>query len=281
MRRLPTLFVAATAALVPGGCSWLPGLADPELRIGPRMYLYRHEGEARMQSVGQTAPENNPAMDVSRFGQLRRDEDYGGVLSLGDGFSGVEAQVQLVEIDDSKTGTLTTNFGAVPAGTEVNSNLEYDEYRLGYLAELYGYELEADEDDSILLQVGAGGELVHRNGDFEIFDPLGVPGQRAEQRIRFRSDVTPYLRARGRATWREFSVQADWAFNPDVHFGGEFDGVMNDVEVVVRYLIETQDISLLAGYRWSQLPMSGVEGDLRFDADFWVEGYVLGIDVLF
>ncbi|MBK8974566.1 MAG: hypothetical protein IPM29_01435 [Planctomycetes bacterium] len=260
------------------GCSWLPGLEDPEVVLSPRMYLYQHEGSARMQSFDSGGVVNNAAMDVSLFGQQRRDEDYGGVISIGNGFSGVELFYQRAKIDDSKHGVLTSNFGALTAGTEVNSELDYQEYRIGYVAEVFGHEFPVDDDDDVLIQLGVGGAIDHRTGDFIAYD---VANPTSYQVIDFKDDGTPYLWLRGRATWRNVSFQADWSFNPDVDFGGDFEGHRHDLELLGRYTLEAQDVAFLLGYRWSDLPASASEQGLRYDTSFAVEGYVIGLEVLF
>ncbi len=261
-------------ACLPTACSSVPGFDDPEITIEPRMYLVRHEGKARMQSVTGGQIINNAAMDTSRLGQFERDESYGGVMAVGDGFSGLEASFNKFEIDDSKEAVLTTDFGALQGGDVVNSDMEYDEYRLAYVAEIYQHAFEIGEEEEILWQLGAGGAMAHRAGDFNVRE---IGGEMASQEIDFRDDGTPYLQLRTRASWRNFSAQLDWAFNPDLHWGGDFEGQMHDIEVLLRYQLEAQNLSVVAGYRWSDLPFSGQDEGLRYDADFRVEGYVLGV----
>ena len=87
-----------------------------------------------------------------------------------------------------------------------------------------------------------------------------------------------WLGLRGRVAWREASLDLDWLVNPDLAFGGNFDGWAQDVEVMARYRFPDQDVTVLAGYRWSELDASGTADGLRFDSEFSVTAIVLGIE---
>lgn len=259
-------------------CSSIPGLQDPTIQLSPRYYLYKLRGDARMQSVSGGSIVENGSMSISQLGQSKRDDDYGGVLSIGDGFSGIEAEYQRVDMDDTSTGVLTADYGFIPTGTIVSSAFKMDEYRLTYTAELLDHEFEIGEDEFLRVRAGPSAAIAHREGTFSVFEDGNSV---LNQGLKFKDDGVPYIGLRGRVEWREFSAQIDWDYNPDITFGGDFEGELHDIEILARYEFEAQDISVLAGYRWSDIQTSGPSGDLRYDMDFKLEGYVLGIEFRF
>ena len=268
----------ACAALFLTACTSVPGLTDPEVTLSPRYYLYKPKGSARTQSIDNGRVVENAKQDLETLGMSRRDDDYGGVLAVGNGFEGIEIEYQKVDLDDTTTGVLTSDYGTLPTGMEVSSEFVMDEMRLSYVAGFLDREYDLDDDNYVRVRVGAGGSLVHREGRFKVFEANSGP---ASQSFKFSDGGVAYLSLRARADWREFSAQIDWDYSPDLAFGGDFDGNVSDLEVLFRYAFEAQDIDLLAGYRWSELQMTGRASGLRYDAAFDLAGYLLGLEFRF
>lgn len=224
-------------------------------------------------------------MRLSELAQDGTDEDIGVVAHLGDGFSGIELYYQRVDIDDSVRTDLPSTFGMIPAGSTVNSNLGYDEFRLGYVGEVYGHEFELgpeDEEEYVNLRLGAGLELTHRDGDFEVFEDItGIGRTGLGDSIDFTDSGVIYGKVRGRVSWRQFALQVDFAYSPDLAFGGELEGDHFDTEIQGRYTLFDQDLSLLIGYRRSTFEVTSTEAGFQGDAAFAVDGVFLGIEVGF
>lgn len=276
--RLRTALALALLAWSSTGCSSLPGLQDPEITLSPRFYLYDLTGDARMQSFAPSGVAENAAVSTSQLGQNRRGDDVGGVLAIGDGFSGIEFEYQRIELEDTSTGVLSADFGAVPPATTVSSTFTMDELRLSYTVQLLDHEFDLGEEQYLRVRLGPSATLVHREGGLFVFeDGNSALNQDAD----FSDDGVPYVGLRGRVDWNDVALQVDWDYNPDLTFGGDFDGELHDLEVLARYEFDAQDISVLAGYRWSDLRTSGSAGDLRYDMDFQLEGWVLALEFTF
>lgn len=268
----------ACTALFASACTSVPGLTDPEVTLSPRYYLYKPKGSARTQSSDNGRIAENAKQDLETLGMSRRDDDYGGVIAIGNGFEGIEIDYQKVDLDDTTTGVLSSDYGSLSTGMEVSSEFIMDEMRLSYVAGFMDREIDLDDDNWVRVRLGAGGTLVHREGRFKVFEANSGPGS---QSFKFSDGGVAYLSLRARADWREFSAQLEWDYSPDLAFGGDFDGNVSDLEFLLRYAFEAQDIDLLAGYRWSELQMTGKASGLRYDAEFDLAGFVLGLEFRF
>ena len=270
--------LALALLLVAPSCASLPGMQDSSVTLSPRYYRYELRGKARMQSVSGGSIVENAPVSASQLGQNHHDDDIGAVLAIGDGFSGFDLEYQKIEIEDTSAGVLTSDFGRLPSGTIVNSEFAMDEYRVGYVAELFDHEFELSDDDYLRIRIGPGLTVAHREGKLKVISELD-PIQ--NENLKFGDDGVPYLGLRARAEWRSASLQIDWDYNPDLTFGGDFDGELHDVEVLGRYGLESQVVTFLAGYRWSDLQMTSTAVGLRYDTDFRMEGWVLGVEFRF
>ncbi|MCA8941260.1 MAG: hypothetical protein KDB80_01765 [Planctomycetes bacterium] len=263
--------IVSALALCAAGCSSLPGLDFPTLTVRPQYHLMRLRGEIAMQSAPMnTLPaSDNPAIPVNEFGQTKRDDDYGGVLAYGDGFSGLEFGYLNIDMDTTDRGTLSQDFGELDAGTIVTSKFTLEQFQISYVGQVYEYESDSDW----MLRLGVGAKLTHRDGKISVVED----GTDMNQIATFTDDGVPYALARARVDHGPFSVTGDYAYTATT-FGGDFDGSMSDYSVYVGYQLEDQDLRIFGGYRWIEMPVSGIENPWKYDADLKLEGYVLGVE---
>lgn len=275
---LHRLTLICVLASIPG-CASLPGFDSPELSFAPQLILYELQGDATMQSAL-----GNPtgSIDTRDFGADDRDSSFGGVLGYGDGFSGLEVTYYRYDLDGNDTGTLASDFGNIPAGSTVRSEFTMNEIRLGYTAEVFrsNFTIREDEDD-LLLRLGLGAAITHREGEFKVFRVPAQGNSQDQQKFDFKDDGLPYASARARIDYLSFGLQLDYAINPDLTFGSDFDGSMQDLEVTLSYNFIDQGIALTAGWRRSEIPAKGREGALTYDTDFRLEGFILGLSATF
>lgn len=271
MIRASTLLLVALATT---GCAWLPGLDFPELTVQPQYHLMKLRGEIAMQSAptGMPPTVDNPSMPVAEFGQTKRDDDYGGVIAYGDGFSGLEFDYLNIDIDTTDRGTLSQDFGLLPAGTIVSSKFSMEQLRLSYI----GQVLERETDRGWLFRLGVGAAVTYRDGKFSVLED----GTNFNQIFTFSDDGVPYALVRGRAEFGGFSLTGEYA-HAEFSFGGDLKAPAADYGVTAAYSLEDQDLEIVAGYRWIELPLSGVENPFDFDADLELEGFVLGAKLTF
>lgn len=264
---------AGAAALLLCSCSSWPGLEDPSLSIAPRMSLLKMQGRTRMQSGA--PPANNLSSGVERVGAGERDEELGLRIGYGDGFSGFEAEYMFLDTEATKIGQTEAPWGSIPFGVDVRSKSIMDEIRLRYIAGLFSW---TDEDEENWFKAGLGAQFTHREMNFTITQD----GTDNSQKIEIKDDLSPMLAARlagGRGPW---SVQADFAINDDWAFGtGNLEGRFTDMQARANYYFEDQDLTLFAGYRRFEIPATGNEGDLRYDVDFTLDGLFFGFSFQF
>ena len=69
---------------------------------------------------GQRAPgggvQSNPAQSTQQLGVSDRDDDWGGRINLGDGFSGLDFSYLNLDQKSSNEGVLTSDFGGDGGG---------------------------------------------------------------------------------------------------------------------------------------------------------------------
>ena len=152
-----------------------------------------------------------------------------------------------------------------------------NEYRLRYTWGFVDHEFANSGEYPVRVQFGLGALLAHRNMSFQANEVAGA----REQEIHMKDDGVPYGSARLRISWREFGGQVDYAYSPDIDFGGEFDGDLQDLELKLTFTLEDQGLTVFAGYRRQELPSLGHEGPFAFENDFKLDGYVLGLSFSF
>lgn len=252
----------------------MPGFDHPQVTLIPQYVLLRVRGDSSMQSAdGSGDIINNSAIALSDMGLGDREEDVGGTIHFGDGFSGADLSYLRIDHETSTGQTLPTAYGAVRQGDVARPRFEMDEYRLRYAAAVFDHET----DSGVRIQLGPGVLLAHRNGELS----LSEVGRERRQAAKFRDNGIVYLGARSRFGYRGFALQADYAINPDVTWGGDFDGVLHDLEVTGSFTFEDQALRLYAGYRRSDLDTSGTAGPFAYSSDVVLDGYVLGVGFTF
>lgn len=256
-----------------GGCSAWPGLERPYVDAGGYLALYRLRGRARMNSFTGSGSQSNPGMELREFGVGERDDDIGGFLSVGDGFSGFDFNYYRLTMQDTTPGTLSSAFGSLAAGEVVVTAVTMDEWRARYLAKVAEYTFP----ERIVVAFGVGLALAHR--DLEFFPKQQATG--AGQILTAKDYGVPYLAARLRGSYGVFSLTLDWAYDDGVDFGGDFEGRLQDIELLGRYEFLRQDVTLFAGYRYTELPARGHEGGLEYRADLRLEGLQVGLQMRF
>ena len=266
------LLVAALG--VSTGCSSLPGFDRPQVDVAAHLAVYRLRGRARMQSVASGGGlQENAAIDIQDLGIGQRDDDVGGTISVGDGFSGADFSYQKLTMAVAEPVTVTTPFGGLMAGDEIKTKVDMDEVRARYIGKVYGLQLKNQAEFTF----GLGGVLAHR--ELEIFARRTADG--TGQRLVIEDNGVPYLAARVRAQYGPTSLQVDWAYNFGLDFGGDFEGEMQDLEVMANYAFPLQNVSVFAGWRRSELPAGGHATPLAYATDLVLDGYFLGARMRF
>jgi len=248
-------------------------LTDPQITVVPQLVLLELRGDTNMQSSSGGAPVSNPDVSLSELGVTDREDNWGGMVRIGDDFSGMDVGYLDIEAESTQTGTLSQNWGNLLQGDVVKTEVDGFEVRGRYVGELLDLESEA----KARLQLGAGAELAHRELKFKAREVSGVRSQTLE----VKDAGMPYLCARGRASYLGFGLQADYAINPDLDFGGDFDGIQQDIEVAATYTFADQGVVVSAGYRRSYLHADSTQGNFAYDLDLIFDGYVFGAEITF
>lgn len=259
-----------------GACESIPGLEDPVIGVAPYYAAYEVRGNTFMQSLDPVtmAIENNGTVDLENFGVNGRDNDVGIDVSLGDGFSGFELSYYRLDQVNQDKGRLNENWGNLLEDDLVRAVLEMDEFRLNYTAAILDQSWDF-RDEEMRLQVGIGGTIAHREFVMRVREETGLL---REDRVELADDGVLYGTARGRLSWRGASVGVDFGYSDDWNLGGDFKGVLQDLEINGRYELDYQNVAVFGGWRRSQIPAQGTRGDLRVNTDFEIQGFFLGLE---
>jgi len=260
------------APLAGAGCSSWPGFDRPHAEAGAYVAFYQLNGRVQMQSDTPQGIQDNLGMRLEQFGLDERDDDVGGFLNIGDGFSGLDVDYLKVTMKNAAPGPLSEGFGVLQPGDLVTTKMELDEWRARYVASILDHTFR----DGPRLEFGIGAAMAHR--DLEFF-PKRATGE--GQILTAKDAGVPYLAARLRGSYGAVSLDLDWAWNDGFDLGGDFEGRLQDVELTGRYDFPGQDVMLFVGYRFSELPAKGHEGPLAYRADFRLEGYLVGLQLRF
>lgn len=259
-----------------GSCSSVPGFGEPRVTLLPVVALLDVEGKTSMQSPAGPTVVNNGSVDLRDLGVGDRSSETGGALRMGDGFSGLDVLFLNIDNSSSRSGTLAENWGNLLSGDQVNTQVEGNEFRLRYIAQMFGRSFET-EDEEVVVQLGAGGVLAHRELKFQATTTNGVRAQSATPK----DDGVLYLAGRGSVAYRSFGLVADLAISPSLNIGGDFDGTMWDLELMGTYTLEDQDLTAFVGWRRSEMSADGTDGGFRYDLDLTFDGYFMGLELSF
>ncbi len=252
-------------------CSLIPGLPNPTSTFEPRMELPKLKGKtSRHSASGPNAP-----IDVPSFGLGSTDEEFGGVFSYGNGFSSIDFGYMKFDMSTTQHRALPNDWGTLLKDDSVAGSLGMEEFRLRYITEIWSQSFH--DQEPLTLRLGVGGVLAHREMTFEAIESTGA----RRDKVRAKDNGLPYLAMRAAVDYQGFSLCANYALNPDLNFGAEFDGVQQDLELIGRYVLEDQDMILFFGYRRQNLSSSGHSGDFDFATDFVIDGFLLGFQIPF
>ncbi len=265
-----------SACALLAGCSSTT-LAEPRLLVSPYLAIYQMRGETGMQSqpVPNGPIQDNPPQSMRNFGQDRHDDNPGLRLDLGDDFAGARFDFLKLDMYSSRKGVLGADWGALQMNDLVRMEIQMDEFRLGYLENVYDTQTEW-RGSPLTLRFAAGGMFSRRS--------VVMRGQ-TEDGMR-RQDARPegvnfYPAARARAQWRDFSLDLDYAISPDLSLSGDFTDTLQDMEFRLSYAVPLRDMTFFAGFRYSQIQAEGNQGTFRYDADLTLDGYQLGLQIVF
>lgn len=268
--------LAALAAVLCSACS-ATVLAEPRILVSPYLALYQVRGDIGLQS--QPVPggplQDNAPQPMRNFGQDHHREDVGVRADIGDGFAGFRIDYYRLDMGTADNGTLSADWGRLLANDVVSMSMTMDELRVGYLEPLVHVRTNW-RDRPLSLQFAAGGVFAYRSMDLRA---RTVDFSRT-QNVDISGDVI-YPAARFRASWRGFAFDADYAISPELELGGDWEGVMQDIEVRFGYTMPLHDITFFGAYRYSTLPAEGQSDGFAYDADLTVDGFQFGVSVTF
>jgi hypothetical protein len=270
-----TLVALSATALLAGCTSTV--FAQPVVHVSPYLAVYQVRGDVALQSepVPGAGLQDNAAQTMRTFGQDRHHEDVGVRADVGDGFAGFRVDYYKLEQNTSHVGALTADWGNLLATDVVRMRVEMDELRIGYLEPLPAFRTTW-RDRPLTLRTALGGMFTMRDLDLRARTD---DGQRT-QNVQIEGDLVS-IAARVRASWRDFAIDADYAISPELSFGGDFDGLLQDLELRGSYTMPLHDVSFFAGYRLSTFEAKGHAGAFAYGADLIIDGFQVGVSVSF
>jgi hypothetical protein len=260
--------------LLASACGAVRG--EPQVKVSPYYAVYQFGGDVSMQSAGPGGPEDNAPQSLRTFGLDAYEGDLGVRVDIGENFGGFRVDYFRLDQSTTRSGTLEDDWGALLAGDQVRMAAEMDEVRLGYVHPLLR-ERSNVRGHPLDLLFGLGAVLAHRELSLRA---ATTDGQR-RQDIDIADHGVVYPAVRARAALQSFAIDAEYAFSPDLAFGGEFEGFQQDVEVRLSYTVPMHDVTFLAAWRYSDLGAAGDEGGYAYDADLTLSGFQFGVQVSF
>jgi hypothetical protein len=273
-RPVPKTRVASLAwTIVLGACALPPALEDPKLQFTPYLSVYEVTGKTRMQSFnGGGGVVDNNSINLRDMGGGHHDEDVGGRVDVGDGFSTFRVDYLRLDANSSRKNAIPDDWGALVQGDVVHMGTIMDEVRVGYVNEVW-HGTFGEKERQVDVRVGLGAVLGWRNMKMEVVEDNLV----RQQTIHADDDGSIAPAVRARASLRGWFLETEYAISPEGwSFGGDFDSTQ-DLEVRIGYQIPLQDVAVYAGWRWSQYEISGTEGSLRHDDDLTLTGFQFGV----
>ena len=270
--RAPLLITVGALA----ACNTNQVLGEPRILVSPYYAINELRGDISLQSDPGTGPEDNATQSLRTFGQNHADDDWGIRADIGDGFAGIRFDWLAMDGNTSRHGNLDDDWGALLDGDRVRMATRLDEYRLGYVHPLWNAATDY-RGQPLRLDLAAGAYVAHRNLQLRTRTEDGL----RQQNVELTDHGAVYPTVRLRATWRELRCDIDYGISPELQFGGDFDGVLQDLELRLGWTFARQDVTVFGGWRRSELPADGHEGALGFDADLVLQGFQLGMSVVF
>jgi hypothetical protein len=272
MRLLALCAVAAC-----GACSTTT-FAEPRILVSPYLALYQVRGEIGMQSpapVPGDPPVDNAPQTLRTFGQDHHREDVGVRADIGDGFAGVRIDYYKLDQGTSRAGVINDDWGNLLAGDTVSMEVEMDELRIGYL-EPVGTVRTTWRDRPLTFRGALGGTFLYRSMDMR----ASTVDEQRTQNAEIEGDVVA-ISGRMRAAWHDFAFDVDYSISPELTLDGDFEGLIQDLELRGSWTIPMHDVTFSAAYRWSAFEASGRSGSFAYDADLTIDGFQFGVSVTF
>ena len=273
-----TLVVLLAATLLSGCTSTV--LAEPAIHVSPYLAVYQLRGKTKMQSfvdpANPSAVKDNPYQKMRTFGQDHFREDVGVRADIGDGFGGIRMDYYQLDMDTSKSGELTSDWGNLLESDKVSLYANMDELRIGYVEPIADYRTEYRDED-LRFQFAAGANFTYRQMTLKARDETFTRAQNFEL-----GGDTIGAAVRARISWMAFSLDVDYVVSPEaLVLAGEIEGLSQDIETRLSYQLPQRDISFFAGLRYSEFSGNGEAGSFEYDSDMVIDGMQFGISVTF
>ena len=236
MSRSATPVLLCALVGLAAGCASVPGLNKPRVYVEPRVMFEDVQGTLSMQSASPTGPITNPGLSSrDSFNFSRRETQIGGRIHVGDGHSGLTAEIMQQDFK-SRPGSLLGDFGELngPTTALVDSDMNGLRVGLAYHAVVWTVE----ESDELRLRFSLGGSLEHEEMDFSANRRDGS----ARQKIAAHDNGFPMARGRVDAEMQEFGARFDLGWSDGDW--GDVSGPMFDLELTLRYDLDLRT----AGY---------------------------------
>lgn len=230
-----------------------------------------HAGAAFMQVQGQTGLANSSG--TLSPGAVKN--DFEDALDVGDRNASPYLRAEAewsrhrvtfsgFQYDENGQSTLASDFGDIPAGTSVNSSLEFWNVKGAYSYDIIPVDV---------LRIAPGVEVAYSAYDFDVvartstaFESLQVDG------------LVPMVFLQGEVDLGVVAGVVDLAWiDADLE---DTDGTWWDIEAMVR-VVPIERLELIAGYRFMQLDLEGNADGRDFDTDMQVSGLFFGGGVRF
>lgn len=213
-------------------------------------------GNVALQNAGGTLVLDNTRNDI--------DDQLGLGESEGSPYVRVEwehamhrVRVHGFGLETEGAGTLLNDYGGLVAGSDVTTSM-----RFFTASASYGYEVWGNEN----FRLGLGGQLAFYSLDLSARSSLG-----------FESLVTDVLAPMPFVEFESYFGDFTLGVNGGILVAdlGDGEGLVADLEAYARYQL-TNEIDLLAGYRYMEIDGEGVAEDRDFEADMAVQGWFIG-----
>jgi hypothetical protein len=213
-------------------------------------------GEVALQNAGGTLVLDNTRNDIDDVFGLGEAEGSPYVrLEWEHALHRVRAHGFGIETEGS--GTLINDYGGLVAGSNVTTKMRFFTTSASYAFEVWGNEN---------FRLGLGGQLAYYSLDMSARSAIG-----------FESLVTDVLVPMPFVEFETYFSDFTLGVNGGVMVANLGDGEVTcaDLEAYTRYQL-TNEIDLLAGYRYMMIDGEGVAEDRDFQADMAVQGWFVG-----